>query len=171
MGGFERENVQLEVNGVVAMDSSLKIGSVARESELRPVPSGQSTEIASIPPKEVSTSTSARTADDAVVLNIASKRTESDKQEIAPRITSENDAMAVASDIAKNLRSAAKQIQQTVVTFDLSIQKEGRSTLSFQVVDKDSGEIVRQFPPDVAAAFSKQAEIPNKKGALVEDAA
>jgi len=76
-----------------------------------------------------------------------------------------------ATRLAENLRRALSHITSTKVSFDVSIQSEGKSSLSFQVIDTKSGEVLREFPPAIAESLSHRAELADAKGLLVEDAA
>lgn len=76
-----------------------------------------------------------------------------------------------AERLAENLKRALTHITSTKVSFDVSIQQEGKSSLSFQVIDTKSGEVLREFPPEIAESLSHRAELADGKGLLVEDAA
>ncbi|MCB0358642.1 MAG: flagellar protein FlaG [Bdellovibrionales bacterium] len=45
-------------------------------------------------------------------------------------------------------RRLEKAINSTEVRFEVSPAKDGDSNLFFQVVDKESGKVIRQFPPE-----------------------
>ncbi len=77
----------------------------------------------------------------------------------------------VAQKLAENIRAALQDIKSTKVSFDVSIAQRGDSTLSFQVIDTESGEVVREFPPEVAESLNHRSELSSGKGLLVEEAA
>ncbi len=76
-----------------------------------------------------------------------------------------------ATRLAENIQKALNDINGTKVSFDVSIQAEGRSSLSFQVIDSDSGEVIREFPPEIFEYLSHRADLAEGKGLLVEDLA
>ncbi|MFN8388674.1 MAG: flagellar protein FlaG [Bdellovibrionota bacterium] len=75
-----------------------------------------------------------------------------------------------AKAVAENLRKVFDQIRSTQVSFDVSIQESGASTLSFQVIDTKSGEVVREFPPEIAKSLNNLDEA-RTRGLLVEESA
>jgi uncharacterized FlaG/YvyC family protein len=81
----------------------------------------------------------------------------------------EGSALQTAEKLVENLRNVLASIKSTKVSFDVSIQAEGRSSLSFQVIDTNSGEVVREFPPEIAESLSHRTELAAGKGLLFED--
>ena len=74
-----------------------------------------------------------------------------------------------ASKLAENVANALDHIKGTKVSFRIS-SDEGVHKLRFQVIDTDSGEVVREFPPEIAESLSHRTELTQGKGLLVEDA-
>lgn len=149
------------------MDSGFEVGIVTRDSERRPAVNSTADPAASAIQTNSQTTDSAPPSD-AVVVSVSKSASQANSLD-APRIGSPEDALQKAKEIAKKLDNVAAEIQSTKVTFDLSIQQEGRSSLSFQVVDKESGKVVRQFPPEIEAAFTDKIDQVAQKGVLVED--
>lgn len=82
----------------------------------------------------------------------------------------EADSLETASKLVENLTKALDQIKGTKVSFAIA-REAGANKLRFQVIDTDSGEVVREFPPEIAESLSHRTELAAGKGLLVEDAA
>lgn len=63
-------------------------------------------------------------------------------------------------------------INSTEVRFDVSIRNSGKSSLFFQVVEKESGKVIRQFPPEELIELAEQqAEKAENVGRLIRASA
>ena len=51
-------------------------------------------------------------------------------------------------ELEKTRKKLERTINSTDVKFDVSIAENGDSEFYFQVVEKESGRVIRQFPPD-----------------------
>ena len=78
-------------------------------------------------------------------------------------------AQQFASDFEKMLN------RETVVRFQVSLvgdEKEGTQGMRFQVVDRQTGKIIRQFPPEDALGLKENADLMTRGvGALLDNAA
>ena len=125
-------------------------------------------------PTEVPHITPEQSDGDAVTIDvsgIAAQQAATEGRAAEKKQPKTDDSLEVAKRLAENLRQALSDIKSTKVSFDVTIAQRGESTLSFQVVDTESGEVIREFPPEVAESLNTRAELTSGKGLLVEEAA
>ena len=110
---------------------------------------------------------------DAVTVNVSGKKVDyqtaasaEDEEKTAREVTLES-----AQKVAENLKRAFHEINSTTVSFDVAIQESGASSLSFQVIDTESGKVVREFPPEIAKSLNHKIGQSDKRGVLVEESA
>ncbi len=75
--------------------------------------------------------------------------------ERAPSEASE-ESPAKEFDLEKVRERFESSINSTEVRFDVSIKDSGKSSLFFQVVEKESGKVIRQFPPEELIELAEQ---------------
>jgi len=87
-----------------------------------------------------------------------------------PPITKE-DAQIVAAEIEQALNDS----KSTVIKFNVSLvedAKAGSSAFKFQVVERETGRVVRQFPQEDILAVKDRAKVtPPQPGVLIDDLA
>lgn len=72
---------------------------------------------------------------------------------------SANSKSEISAEKAEEIRSKLEgAINSTHIRFDVSIEEDGKSSLFFQVVDKDSGRVIRQFPPEELVDLGEVAD-------------
>lgn len=113
---------------------------------------------------------------DAVKLDVSgtvTQQSDKDRQVAEKKVEkpAREQSLDTASRLVENLKKAIDHIKSTQVTFDVGGKDNPATDLRFRVIDKDSGEVVREFPPVVAESLSHRTELAQGKGLLVEDAA
>jgi uncharacterized FlaG/YvyC family protein len=150
--------------------SSSEVNAVIPEGYKPPVPAAlpsktegqvESNTPAAIPNSNTSTTSDAVSVDVAGVTAVHKQSADSQEQEYGD-----------VQQVAENLKKVFNEIRSTKVAFDVSIQQSGISSLSFQVIDTESGEVVREFPPEIAKSLNHEALTAERaKGLLVEESA
>lgn len=74
-----------------------------------------------------------------------------------------------AERIAEGLKKALESVRETRVTFLSDRTNSNHISLSFQVVDAHSGEVLSEFPRKVTEAIKSHAGNLDSHGLLVED--
>lgn len=151
--------------------SSSEVRALTSEVNNLPKPAALPTKAEVPVPTEVPTAVSNTDGGDAVTIDVsgAHQPTPTEVEVAAEEKANEQRTLETAAKLAENLRKVLANVKSTKVSFDVSIQAEGRSSLSFQVIDTSSGEVVREFPPEIAESLSHRTELALGKGLLLED--
>ena len=73
-----------------------------------------------------------------------------------------------AREISEALEKAINDIHGTQVKFSVSAAKDDRNVFYFQVVKTETGEVVRQFPPEETTNVIEKAKTAQQSGLLVD---
>lgn len=74
-----------------------------------------------------------------------------------------------ARDIAKSLEKYLNEVHGTKVKFNVSLAHDEANAFSFQVVEKKTGRVVRQFPPEDVMGVAQGVGVSVGQGVLVDD--
>lgn len=120
---------------------------VERASAVPPVRTAAATNVAN-----VSATPAADTATkelDAVAVSLTAEHLRKDKvSKSASEKTVAAEVSEAESKLAEYLQTVASNNGKTSVKFDVQAQREGEHLLSFRVVNEDTGEVIREFPPE-----------------------
>jgi len=108
---------------------------------------------------------------DAVRISLENKnaQTQQTKEQPQPK---KSDGTLNREDAKKLAERLEDTMNQTEVKFSVSVEGDAGSTMRFVVLDKRSGEVVREFPPEEARALKeKQEELQQETGVLIQTAA
>ena len=106
-----------------------------------------------------------------VVSQAVAKAEEEDRSEQAPTEPSK-DSKVRDIDLEAIRERFESSINSTEVRFDVSIKDSGKTSMFFQVVEKKSGKVIRQFPPEELIELAEQqAEAAQNVGRLIEASA
>lgn len=74
-----------------------------------------------------------------------------------------------AEKLSKRLEQALNNVAGTKVSFGVeTVAQEDTGDINFRVVDKDTGETVREFPPESLYSFEKALASDSSTGLLVD---
>ena len=138
------------------------------------VRSEQATEVrASKAPQEVSAPRVDSNAANVTLSDLASKQvsTQAPVIEQKPPTKKEADAFQAAAEdkLSQRLEQALNTVAGTKVSFGVEKVTQGDSgDINFRVVDKDTGETVREFPPESLYSFEKALANNSETGLLVD---
>jgi uncharacterized FlaG/YvyC family protein len=76
-----------------------------------------------------------------------------------------------AAKLAARLEQAINDAFGTSVRFSVSPREEGPDSVSFQIIEKESGEVLREFPEDEVRQLVTREDIQTGQGIFVEAAA
>ena len=117
-----------------------------------------------VPAQQTHVETRGEGGDDAVHVSVSSNTA---SQSLASgQVASER-----ASDTGKTsdeLKKALSNIRGTTVQFDAAAKTGGAGSLSFKVIDTDTGEVVQEFPIRVSHS-AHGVDLEKAKGLLLED--
>lgn len=124
------------------METASTIGTVvAADTATKPVSSA-----APETGKEAPVSTTAETPVlDAVTLELGGKEVKATGQDQEGKTKGNAIAKEDAMRAAKAFQEA---LNRTAVSFDVAVQEGNKGKLRFQVVDRQTGKVVREFPPE-----------------------
>ena len=95
---------------------------------------------------------------------------ESGSDKVKGEGSGEEHATAIEAEQAvQNLKQALENIKATKIAFNVDRIRDDKIAMSFQVVDAESGEVVREFPPEIEKSLSHRTEEASLKGLLVDD--
>lgn len=110
-------------------------------------------------------------ASDAVEISLTSA-TPSTNSRSADPLSQGNTSDSSAELTKEQAQQLAEQYQtslnKTSVRFGVTVAKDNTEAISFQVIDKETGKVVRQFPADSSSA-AKISDLA-AKGALIDEA-
>jgi uncharacterized FlaG/YvyC family protein len=109
----------------------------------------------------VTTATSSALAPAAVKGNVSNPSNSGDSK------LSEETALQFAEDVEKHLN----KFGDTQVQFSVKITEDTAHGINFQVVDKESGKVLREFPPESLRELKTSVSIQNGVGLLLDSAA
>jgi|GEM_PF-5793397 len=73
-------------------------------------------------------------------------------------------------DAVQLAKSYEKAINATQVKFSVGFEERGNNVINFQVIDKDTGQVLRQFPAESIKALEQKASAePSSSGKLFDD--
>lgn len=73
-----------------------------------------------------------------------------------------------AKKLAQSLSNSLNEYRKTKVQFNTE-PEAGATNLRFQVIDAESGKVVREFPPEIAKSLAHRLELLSGKPLLRED--
>jgi uncharacterized FlaG/YvyC family protein len=77
-----------------------------------------------------------------------------------------------AEVLAQRLEQVLNESSQTEVQFSVSAQEgEGSNSLSLRVVDKETGEVVREFPSEEIRSLARREDLASGQGIFVDSPA
>ncbi|MBP9838568.1 MAG: flagellar protein FlaG [Proteobacteria bacterium] len=109
--------------------------------------------------------------------NVEVEKNSSAKINEVKEVNPENDGVEVAQaktitldeakKVAAEIQSSLENAKDLKVSFDVDLSEAGDNTIKFKVVDSSTGEIVREYPPQVA----KSLKALEGKGLLIAEKA
>lgn len=117
---------------------SLQVATKAAVGQVRQAPASnqQSSKVAAN-----DAAVSRQASEDAVRVEVATGRASRSDEAVASESFSREDAEKFASELQEALNS-------TFVRFNVSVKENKDSGLNFQVVDRESGRVIREFPAE-----------------------
>ena len=96
---------------------------------------------------------------------------ENEKASIAAEKKQTESAQKAAEDAAKSFEDLINKISPTQVKFGVSVSAEVGKAINFRVVEKESGKVVREFPPESLREMKTMADRNGGNGLLINQAA
>ena len=161
------------------MESGSVVSAVSAATEVRPQSNSSAISTSSssessgpAEPIQAASASAAPVSDDAVTVDLsqnaeAQASSEPDASATAAKNNSEASiSRDQAEKIAKRYEAA---LNETQVRFKVSLEERGNNVINFQVVEKETGRIVRQFPPDKIMALEENATVkPGTSGKIFD---
>ncbi len=148
----------------VVMEDTQTVSATVSESERskRPVALSLSESSKELPTRSNPSPNS--DASDAVMVSLSKDVSEEQPEVKEEPVLSREEAETVARDLSA-------KINQTQVKFEVSIQGEDRNSMRFVIIEKETGEVVRKFPPEAARALSVSQAFTKQGTTLLEESA
>ena len=87
-------------------------------------------------------------------------------EEVEPKVAEKTED--TAEKVSKRLEQALNNVAGTKVSFGVETVAQDTGDINFRVVDKDTGETVREFPPESLYSFEKALASESSTGLLVD---
>lgn len=156
------------------MDTAIALESKIAPRGEQPVPKGGG-EVGNSPKppvavvaQEASLKKSSQNVQDAATLELSGRQKAVEHSEHeAPSKTPKEQAL----DLAKSAQQLEQALANTKVKFGVQISEDAAKGPRFQVIDKETGKVVREFPPEsFRDALHNAAGSADENGLLVNDA-
>lgn len=145
-----------DVTAVRLVGNGSSVRSSVKSSEGSPVPSEPST-------SEVKAAESS-VKDTAPVVRFEQVAEEQTKK-------SEDSKKESAAKLAKQLEKALNDAFGTKVRFNVASQADSGDAFSFQIIEKESGEVLREFPEDTVRSLVSREDLELGQGVFFDTAA
>ena len=76
-----------------------------------------------------------------------------------------------AAKLAERLEEALKDVAGTKVRFNVDSTESGAEAFSFQIIAKDSGEVLREFPEEAVRDLVTREDLSTTPGVIFDEAA
>ncbi len=74
-----------------------------------------------------------------------------------------------AERIVRDLEEILKDVSPTALKFEVSQEENDDSAFSFKVIDRETGKVIRQFPPDEALSVLMKLDSKNGAGLILNE--